>query len=419
MVIGKVLNPKMASDIAVSKEVSELAKGMLALVNNQAQCLTRAEVLNLFENLNRIFSGKAEELVKLEKNTESLIKKLDKAETYVELRDIHADLNAIQRKFFTMLPSVPDLQRTCTDYRDKISKKVVSLVIRDLISQNNYLPDESFAYIALGSDGRMEQTLFTDQDNLLVYEDSAGRYKEFYYQKFAELLVERLAFCGFKKCTGDIMPSNPHWRGSVTRLLERIDYLSRFTDPDFGKNLVNLIVLTDLRFIYGDEELAKTFIDLVFKKIFENHIVLNEIAKSAGSLAVAKGFMNTLKLEKKGPHKNMINIKLHGWAPLILALRAFAIKNKVEATSTLGRVDGLIKMGAFSEDEGQKFRRAFFFLTRMKVFGQLMYLDGKYDSDVYINPEDLSKEETEELIESLDHIEKLQKLLIESMSLRM
>jgi len=64
----------------------------------------------------------------------------------------------------------------------------------------------------MGSDGREEQTLITDQDYLIAYADGGNAATDDYFRIFSELLVERLAEVGFAKCTGDIMPSNPTWR---------------------------------------------------------------------------------------------------------------------------------------------------------------------------------------------------------------
>lgn len=412
------LNPKIGDEIRGNKKVEEIVTNVFQVINENAQILNRIDTIHLLEILKDHLENKIQDIDDFNWRTNELLKKISIAESYAELRDIHADLNEIQKEYFSMLPSVSDLQKVCTDYRDRISKKVVSLVIRELISQSNYLPDESFAFISLGSDGRMEQTLITDQDNLIVYEDSNGRYKDFYYEKFSNLLVDRLAFCGFKKCTGNIMPSNPFWRGSMSQWIERVRHLCEFTSEDFKKNLVNLIVLTDLRFIAGDEELCDNFIKNIKQIIYSNHIVLNEISKSAASLPVAIGFMKTIKTEKKPPHKGLINIKLHAWAPMILAIRAFAIKNKVFVQNTIERIDALVKIGAFNLSDGQIYKKVYYTLAKFKIMCQIYYLDGIYNDSNFLNPKDLTDKEKEELVNALSVVESLQKLLIQSMGLR-
>jgi len=416
--IDTVLNPKLTSEMATSKKVQDVAKKLFEVINSESTNLTRIEIIQLLKNLNKTFLDKIEDLAELEWKTQTLIKKIKIADSYMELRDIHAELNETQKSFFSMLPSVGELMAVCTEYRDLITKKIINFVIQELINQSVFLPEESFAYLSLGSDARMEQTLITDQDNLVVFEDSKSRYKDVYYERFSELLVERLSFCGFKKCSGGIMPSNKEWRGGLSEWMERVEDLCRFKAKDYKKNLVNLISLTDLRFIYGDEELAQRFITSVYRRIFDNQIVLNEIAKSAASLGVAKGFMRTLKTEKKGAFKGMINIKLHAWAPLILAIRAFAMKNRVMETGTIKRIDALVQAGAFSKEDGALLKRDYYLITRLKVTAQVYYLNGKSESEHYLNPNDMTKKEKEELLDALSDIEKIQKLLIESMGLR-
>lgn len=418
MIKFSLLNPKIISEIQSSKKLQEKINRILGFISQNIDDLDRLESTHILNMLEEIIETRINDLEHLSWKSGELIKRINIAESYSELRDIHGELNEIQKKIFEMQPSVSDLHRICTEYRDKISKKVINMVIRELITQNIYLPDESFAYIAIGSDGRKEQTLITDQDNLIVYEDSSGRYKDFFYEKFSNLLVERLNYCGFKKCTGEIMPSNPKWRGTHSQWIRRVEKLCSFTSDDFQKNLVNLIVLTDLRFIFGDEELSDKFINDVMKIIYENHIVLNEIAKSAASLNVAKGFMKSFKVEKKGLHKGFINMKLNAWAPMILAIRAFAIKNKVIATGTVDRINELIKIGAFNKDDGELYKKAYYTLARFKILCQINYIDGKYDDPNYLNPSDLNEKEKNDLLDAMSQVEKLQKLLINSMGLR-
>ncbi|MCX7770844.1 MAG: DUF294 nucleotidyltransferase-like domain-containing protein [Proteobacteria bacterium] len=419
MIRFSLLNPKVVSEIQSSKKLQEKIDQILNFVSNNIDDLDRLESTHLLKLLEDLIDGRINEMEHLNWKTGELIKQINIAENYSELRDIHAELNEIQKKLFELQPSVIDLHKVCTEYRDRISKKVINMVIRELITQNIYLPDESFAYIALGSDGRKEQTLITDQDNLIVFEDSNGRYKDFFYERFSNLLVERLSYCGFKKCTGEIMPSNPNWRGTFSQWIRRVEKLCSFTSEDFQKNLVNLIVLTDLRFIFGDEELSERFIKTIMEIIYDNHIVLNEIAKSAASLNVAKGFMRSFRVEKKGSHKGYINMKLNAWAPIILAVRAFAIKNKVIATGTIERINELIKIGAFSKEDGELYKKAYYTLAKFKVLCQVYYIDGKYNDANFLNPDDLNEKEKNNLLDAMSIVEKLQKLLISSMGLRL
>jgi len=418
MIKLRLLNPKITTEIKESRKLQKVLSDVLKEIENNIQMLNRIESINFLELLKEALSYKINEIENLIWRSNELVKRINIGESYSELRDIHGELNEIQKSLFEILPSPLELQEFCTDYRDRISKKVISMVIRELIGQNIYLPEESFAYIAVGSDGRKEQTLITDQDNLIVYEASKSRYKDFFYQKFSELLVERMNYCGFKKCTGNIMPSNPQWRGTMDEWIHRVEKLCSFTSDDFKKNLVNLIVLTDLRFIYGDEELAQQFINKVLNMLYNNHIVLSEIAKSAASLNLAKGFIRGFRVEKKGDFKGFINIKLNAWAPLILVIRAFAIKNKVFATSTLERIKELVKKGAFGSKDGALYEKVYYTMTKFKIMCQVYYLNGIYKDANYLNPNDLTDNEKNELIDALTVVDKLQKLLINSMGLR-
>src|SRR5665647_2380995 len=134
---------------------------------------------------------------------------------YQELGEIQRVLTDLEIERFEVVPSVPALHYGCTHFRDLIAARTMALVETEMEQNGSGPALLPYALISMGSDGRMEQTLITDQDYLIVYGNGGSVVEDTYFETFSHLLVERLAEVGFKKCTGDIMPSNPTWRGSV------------------------------------------------------------------------------------------------------------------------------------------------------------------------------------------------------------
>src|SRR5690606_40130167 len=90
---------------------------------------------------------------------------------------------------------------------DTIAQKVIEGVINEIGN-----PPAKFAFMVLGSEGRKEQSLKTDQDNAIIYEDKANEQRELvraYFLRFAEMVSERLDTIGFSFCTGGFMAKNP------------------------------------------------------------------------------------------------------------------------------------------------------------------------------------------------------------------
>ena len=129
------------------------------------------------------------------------------------LKIIHEKLNQIELERFLLIPSVDDLHKSCTHYRDLLSSRVIHPVFAEMDAAGFIRPEVPFALISMGSDGREEQTLITDQDNLIVYGDGGGEAADQYFAEFSIRLVDRLEEAGFMRCTGDIMPTNQTWRG--------------------------------------------------------------------------------------------------------------------------------------------------------------------------------------------------------------
>ena len=128
---------------------------------------------------------------------------------------------------FLKVLSVITLHHNCTEYRDLLAERAVKLVEDELRESGRGTPPVPYALLSTGSDGRDEQTLITDQDHLIVYGDEGGDDADVWFTDFSLLLVDRLEEIGFAKCTGDMMPSNPTWRGSYQQWRRRLTSIVR------------------------------------------------------------------------------------------------------------------------------------------------------------------------------------------------
>jgi len=223
----------------------------------------------------------------------TLLANISTTATYELLKAIHEQLNTLEQERFLKTLSVASLHKNCTEYRDLLAGRAVELVAQEMTSSGRGAPPLAFALISMGSDGREEQTLITDQDYLIVYADGGGEHADNYFKSLAELLVERLAEIGFKKCTGDIMPSNPTWRGSLSQWNRRLLAIVRYEFEDYGKNLMDLIVLSDARFVAGDKELATTLTKTISGLQQDYFQVMWGMAKAATEMKLAIGFFET------------------------------------------------------------------------------------------------------------------------------
>jgi len=216
---------------------------------------------------------------------------------------------------------------------------------------------------------------------------------------------------GFEKCTGDIMPSNPTWRGSSTQWQRKLTAIVRYEYEDYAKNLMDLIVLSDARYVAGEQELATQLIDLIRGLERDYFQVLWGMAKAATEMRLALGFLKRLWTEGAGEHKGEFNLKLLAWAPLVMNVRILAINQGIPATSTLKRIELLVKEGSFSPEMAHGLSEAYFTLTRQRILLQIKVIKGIQNSSHYLNPYQFSAEEREELRQAILRIEDLQKVI--------
>ena len=327
------------------------------------------------------------------------------------LKIIHEELNQIELERFLLIPSVHELHGSCTEYRDVLSSRIVDTVIEEMASAGFERPPVPFALISMGSDGREEQTLITDQDNLLVYGDGGGDNADLYFAEFSTRLVSRLEEAGFMRCTGDIMPTNQIWRGSFSQWHKRLLAIVRYEVEDIGKNVMNLIVLSDARFVTGDQELASELIDLIRTMEHDFFQVLWGMARAATEMKLALGFMKRIWTEGTGEHKGEFNIKLLAWAPLVMNVRILAINQSIPATSTLKRITLLETEGSFSSSFARDLSDAYHVLTRHRILTQIKVLKGIQSDSYYLNPYQLSSTEREQIRHAMIKIEELQKII--------
>jgi signal-transduction protein with cAMP-binding, CBS, and nucleotidyltransferase domain len=327
------------------------------------------------------------------------------------LKVIHDELNQIEMQRFLLTFSVATLHHSCTHYRDVLSIRVMDLVLEQMAAEGWTAPEVAFALISMGSDGRSEQTLITDQDNLLVYADGGGTHADQYFQKFASHLVDGLEDAGFKRCTGDIMPTNQTWRGSVSQWSKRLLSIVRYEVEDIGKNVMDLIVLSDARFVAGNQELAEYLIDMIRTMEREYFQVLWGMAKAATEMKLALGFLKRIWTEGSGEHKGEFNVKLLAWAPLVMNIRILAINQGIPATSTVERITMLEKEGSFSAAFAHELIKAYHILTKQRILIQIKNIKEIQSDSHYLNPYQLPSEERELIRHAMIKIEELQGLI--------
>jgi signal-transduction protein with cAMP-binding, CBS, and nucleotidyltransferase domain len=398
-------DPHHATDNAVEE--------LLSQIQVQTRYLNSNEILELLTEFREQIHGEIGLFEQFSGRREELLAEVSACRDYGRLGELHRELNELEMEEFLKIQSVTTLHHNCTTYRDLLAWRALELVEEELRTSGKGTPPVTYAFLSTGSDGREEQTLITDQDHLIVYGDDGGDIADAWFTDLSLLLVDRLEEIGFKKCTGDMMPSNPTWRGSYQQWRRRLICIVRYEcDPeDFGKNMMNLIVLSDARYVAGNRELAEQLVETIRGVEQDYFQALWGMAKAATEMKLALGYLKRLWTEGSGDHKGEFNLKLLAWAPLIMNVRILSINQGIPATNTIRRIELLQQEKSFSPAAATGLIEAYEVLTRHRILLQVRVIKGIQKDSYYLNPYELPTEEREKIRQALLRIEELQKTI--------
>jgi CBS domain-containing protein len=188
--------------------------------------------------------------------------------------------------------------------------------------------------LALGSEGRFEQTLNTDQDNALIFTVPEGKTAEQVRETllpFARRINETLALCGFPLCKGEIMASNPKW---CLSLEEWKRAFSAWISGGSPEALLHASVFFDFRSLYGAEKLAEDLRGWLARVAQDNSRFLHMMAENALRNRPPLGVVRDFVVGKG----NTIDLKLNGITPFVDGARIFSLASGSTYTNTIQRL---------------------------------------------------------------------------------
>ncbi|MBC8052525.1 MAG: CBS domain-containing protein [Sphingobacteriaceae bacterium] len=295
------------------------------------------------------------------------------------------------------------VNQVITTIADTIAVKVIDNTIAE-IGQ----PPAKFVFMVLGSEGRKEQTLKTDQDNAIIYEDKANEQRELvreYFLRFAQLVSERLNHIGFSFCTGELMAMNPRWTHSLSHW--KRNYTSWIAES-VPETAVNFSTFFDCRFIYGEEAIMTElhqFLDEELQKPLGALFYL--LTKNALQYEPPLTFFRNIRTQTVG-NQEVFDIKT-AMTPIVDLVRVYALKERIFKVNTGERLKALKEKGVFSETAYHELSQSYYFLMGMRLKSQAsQIIHDKRLPDNYIDLEKITKIEQVTLVEIFKTIENFQ-----------
>ncbi len=307
---------------------------------------------------------------------------------------------------------VQEILMIISEFHERLTRKVVQLCEQEMVKKGYGPPPVDYCWVNMGSAGRQEQTARTDQDNMIIFKDHESidpDYIQGYFLKLAILVNEGLDRCGFAKCPGNVMASNPQWCKSLAEWEELCEAWIETVTKD-PQALRQLTILLDFRPVYGNKKLADSLWKSIIKTYNNSSAISHFLTQDDLSARVPVTMWGGFSTEKTGPHKDEINLKSSACVHIINCIRIFALKSGISETSTFRRLSELRKRGGLKSDEADFIEASFETLMMFRIRENLKKVKRGEKADNYINPSYLSKQEREILKGAFTAVNRLQKL---------
>jgi CBS domain-containing protein len=296
-----------------------------------------------------------------------------------------------------------NITRFLTTVSDAILKKIIGFALDEMGPA-----PARFVFMVLGSEGRKEQTLKTDQDNAIVFEDVGSKAKKDamkYFLKFGEKVCNWLDQAGYALCKGGIMAKNPEW---CQPLGTWKNYFSEWIHTAEPKALLQASIFFDFRGTYGEMDLIDELRRHLFASLVGWPGFFRHLTENALFFPPPIGFFRNFLVESKGEHRDTFNIKA-AMQPVVDYARIYALQHKIEETNTFDRIDQLLNQKKITLQEHNELETAYSYLMQQRFVTQVKTaIDENTQPDNYVNPKQLSRIEQTMLKEIFKRIEKFQ-----------
>ena len=334
-------------------------------------------------------------------HTFSVSNSISKAETIDELKKASQSFTKIIKSLNAKGVKSDFISKLINQLNRKVMDKLFKITAPKELIGNSCL-------LVMGSEGRAEQILKTDQDNALIIADECTLSDEEileYTKKYTEYLVD----FGFPRCEGNIMVSNPYW---CRRFKDFKDLIYEWITQPSGDNYMNLAIFYDAMAVTNDRKMLTQLKEYLFNIGSTSKTFYMHFAKIIMDFNVPLGFFDGFVFDSKDKeHNNEIDIKKGGIFIIVQSIRTLSLEHNLFRVNTIKRIRELQELGELDEEFASELIEAFKFLLTLKLKSNLDKMDKGQVIDNYINPDNLNTMEKDLLKDSFKIVNKLKKKL--------
>jgi CBS domain-containing protein len=400
--ISTTVDKIMSSPVVTIMENVSLAEAQLLMLKNNVThlCVTQDGTDN--STVKGIIS-EHDLIVAQASNPGVLIKEIKRSQTAEDLLSIRKRLtDLIQKSLHKNIP-LSHINNIASEINLAIIKRTVELSILDLGS-----PPVRFAWLSIGSQGRKEQLLPTDQDSLLIFEDvTPDKYRDVkdYFLKLAKRTTLMLVKVGYGLCPNGHVASNMLWCKSLTDWTKQ--YSNWINTPGENSNEISSIFF-DLEIAFGENKLEEAIQNVIYNNAKNNVLFFDFLGNDALRKNSPLTFFKNFNVEDEGANKDKFDIKTRALMPLIDAARLFSLSFSIRGiNNTYLRFKQLSIVDPRNSEIYLNCAEAFLILSKFRTLEGLK----NDNSGQFINLQELSKADKEHLKSALAPMRELEELI--------
>ncbi len=283
------------------------------------------------------------------------------AKNLTELQYGAADIRRMAHNMMAQGVTAEQLTQFISTFNDLLTSRVVELEYT--ASGIDAAMAARLCWMALGSEGRFEQTMNTDQDNALIFTVPDGMTADEVRERLlpiARRINESLALCGFPLCRGNVMASNSEWCLSLDEWKRKFsDWIANGTP----EALLHSSIFFDFRPLHGAHVLAEKLRLWLSGAACDNTRFLHQMAENAMRIRPPLGVVRDFLVGRE----HTLDLKLNGITPFVDAARIFSLAAGVTHTSTLQRLRASAAKLKIHPSEVEAWVDAFLFIQVLRM----------------------------------------------------
>jgi CBS domain-containing protein len=333
-------------------------------------------------------------------SVEGITSAIARSEDPARLPALALDIGDLAHSLLAQGMDAENLTAIISSLNDRLTERIIALESE----ADAALAGLRWCWLALGSEGRMEQTLATDQDNALIFTEASEAQRDALLA-FALRVNHRLDACGFPLCRGGIMASNPKWCLSASGWQQQFTQWIDHGSPDA---LLHASIFFDFRPLTGDAALALDLRAWLNRAAQKNPRFLHQMAGNALRNRPPLGLVRDFVLSDDNAHPHTIDLKLNGATPFVDAARIFALAAGSPQTNTAKRLRAAAHALHIPDAELADWNRAFHFLQLLRLRHQHEQQRTGIAPDNHLDPDTLNPLDRRILKEALRQARKVQ-----------